>query len=165
MGTRLRKFALTAHVTSSVGWLGALVAFLALAIVGVSSLDLGKVRAVCVAMELVVSYVIVPSAFAALLTGLFSALGTPWGLFRHYWVVAKLLLTLLAIGVLLVQLKPITELALMAADPTSTLEVLHGAARRPLVHAAAGLVVLLVIQVLGVYKPRGLTRYGRARPA
>ena len=31
----LRKFALTTHVTSSVGWLGAVGAFLALAIAGV----------------------------------------------------------------------------------------------------------------------------------
>lgn len=36
---RLRKFALTAHITSSVGWLGAVVCFLALSIVGLASDD------------------------------------------------------------------------------------------------------------------------------
>jgi hypothetical protein len=35
----LRKFALTTHVTSSVGWLGAVSAFFALAIAGLSSQD------------------------------------------------------------------------------------------------------------------------------
>jgi hypothetical protein len=36
MTPRLRKFALTAHVTSSVGWLGAVAAFLALAVAGLT---------------------------------------------------------------------------------------------------------------------------------
>ena len=35
----LRKVALTTHVTSSVGWIGAVAAFLALAIAGVGSQD------------------------------------------------------------------------------------------------------------------------------
>jgi hypothetical protein len=36
---RLRKFALTAHVTTTVGWLGAVVVFLALAVIGLASQD------------------------------------------------------------------------------------------------------------------------------
>jgi hypothetical protein len=32
--------------------------------------------------------------------------------------------------------------------------------RRPLTHAAGGVVVWLVVQVLRVYTPRGMTRYG-----
>ena len=39
MAPSLRKLALTAHVTSSVGWLGAAAAFLAVAIVGLTSRD------------------------------------------------------------------------------------------------------------------------------
>jgi len=34
-----------------------------------------------------------------------------------------------------------------------------------LAHPAIGLVVLLVVQVLNVYKPRGMTRYGCRRQA
>ena len=47
----LRKFALTTHVTSSVGWLGAVGAFLALAIAGVGSEDAQIVRAAYLAMH------------------------------------------------------------------------------------------------------------------
>jgi hypothetical protein len=162
VAARIRKLALTAHVTSSVGWLGAVAAFLALATVGVTSRDLQKVRAVCLAMDLVVWNVILPMALASFVTGLISSLATSWGLFRHYWIVAKLLLTLAAIGVLLVQLKPIGELALIVADPTASLGHFREA-RRPMVHAMGGLVLLVVIQVLGIYKPRGLTRYGRCK--
>ena len=47
------------------------------------------------------NFVIVPLAIASLLTGVVQALATPWGLFRHYWVVIKLFLTVFATLVLL----------------------------------------------------------------
>ena len=87
MPPRLRKLALTAHITSSVGWMGAVTAFLALA---VASQDAQMARAAYLAMEVTAWWVIVPLAFASLLTGLVVSLGTPWGLFRHYWVLIKL---------------------------------------------------------------------------
>jgi ABC-type anion transport system duplicated permease subunit len=163
MTSPLRKLALTAHLTCALGWLGSVIAFLALAVAGVTNQDAQMVRAACLAMGLMVSYVIVPLAFASLLTGLVSALGTKWGLFRHYWVLIKFLLTIIAIIVLLKQLEPIRHMADAAADPTAFIAVLRGASRRPLIHAAGGVVVLLVVQVLGVYKPWGRTRYGRGK--
>jgi hypothetical protein len=50
-----RKFALTAHVTFSVGWLGAVAAFLALAIAGLTSPDAQMVQAAYLAMDLTTS--------------------------------------------------------------------------------------------------------------
>src|ERR1700730_18219028 len=99
----LRKFALTAHVTSSVGLLGSIAAFLALAVAGLTGQDAQMVRAAYPAMALIARFVIVPLTFASLLTGLIQSLGTPVGLFRHYWVLVKLLLTAFAAVVLLVQ--------------------------------------------------------------
>src|SRR5712664_2246197 len=100
----LRKLALTAHVTFSVGMLGSIAAFLALAVAGLASQDAQMVRADYLAMGLIARFVIVPLALAALLTGLIQSLGTPWGLFRHWWVLMKLLLTVFAIVVLLVKM-------------------------------------------------------------
>ena len=97
----LRKFALATHVTSSVGWVGAVAAFLALAIAGIGSQDAQIVRAAYLAMHLITWFVIVPLSFAALSTGIAQSLGTSWGLFEHYWVVTKLLLTVLATIILL----------------------------------------------------------------
>jgi hypothetical protein len=162
MTPRIRKVALTAHLTFSIGWIGAVAAFLPLAVVAVTGQDVQRVRAACLSMGWIVPYVVVPLAFAALLTGLVLSLGTRWGLFRHYWVLLKLLLTVVAAVVLLVQLQQIGQLAEAAADPTSSIAVLRGASRS-LVHAVGGLVVLLVVQVLGVYKPLGMTPYGRRR--
>jgi hypothetical protein len=79
-----RKLMLTAHITFSMGWLGAVAVFLALAITGLTSHDAPLVRAAYLAMGLSGWLVIVPSSFAALLTGVLQALGTPWGLFKHY---------------------------------------------------------------------------------
>src|ERR1700694_2239095 len=96
MTSGVRKFMLTTHVTSSVGWFGAVAAFLALAVVGVMSANGQTARSAYVAMETVTWMVIVPFSFAALITGIVQGLGTTWGLFRHQWVVAKLVLTVIA---------------------------------------------------------------------
>ena len=162
MTPRLRKFTLTAHVTSSVGWLGAVAAFLALAVAGLTSRDAQVVLSADLAMDLIAWFVIIPLCFASLLTGLVSSLGTPLGLFRHYWVLVKLLLTIPATIVLLVHMRPISLLAGVAAKTTLTLSSadLHGLRNLLVTAAGAALLVLLVTTTLSVYKPQGLTRYG-----
>jgi hypothetical protein len=155
----LRKLALLAHLTLGVGWIGAVGAFVALAVIGVKSTDDGSVRASFVAMNLIARWVIVPFAIGALISGLVSALGTRWGLFRHYWVLIKLVLTVVALNVLVVQLAPIQALATLAADASATVVGLADA-KRPLLHSVGGIAVLLIVQVLGIYKPKGMTRYG-----
>jgi hypothetical protein len=153
----LRKFALTVHLTSSVGWIGAVVAYLALGVAAVTSQDAQTVRAAWVAMEVTGWAVIVPLALAALLTGLVMSLGTPWGLFRHYWVVITLALTILATTVLLVHMPTVSALADLAREADGAdLGGLGG----DLLHAGGGLLVLLVVTALNVYKPPGLTPYG-----
>ncbi len=161
MTPRLRKVALTAHVASSVGWLGAIVAFLALAIVGLTSRDTQMVRAVYLAAEPISFFVIVPLALGSLLTGIVQSLGTTWGLFRHYWVLFKLLLSVLATIVLLMYTQTVSYFAGIAAEPGASL----GELRAPtfVLHSGGGLLVLLVTTVLAVYKPRGMTRYGQRK--
>jgi hypothetical protein len=153
----VRRFALTAHVVSSVGWLGAIGVFLALSIAGLTVEDARMVRAAYLAMDLTVWSALVPLAVASLLTGLVQALGTTWGLFRHYWVVAKLVLTVFATLVLLVYTGTISHMAGVAAD-SPQLDAVRNPS--PALHAAAAVLVLFLATVLAVYKPRGLTRYG-----
>ena len=121
------------------------------------------VRAAYLAMELTAWFVIVPLSFASLLTGLVQSLGTTWGLFRHYWVLAKLLLTVLATIVLLLQMESISYIAGVAAETTLSSADLREARISLVVHAGGGLLVLLVPMILSVYKPRGMTRYGRRK--
>ena len=157
------KLSLTTHVTSSVGWLGAVAGFLSLAIVGLTSQDAQMVRAAYLAMEVIGWRVIVPLSLASLVTGLVHALGTKWGLFRHYWVLIKLLIAILATVVLLVHMQPIGNMARVAAERTPMSADLRGLRIQLVADAGAALFVLLVATALSVYKPRGLTRYGRRK--
>lgn len=156
-----RKLLLTAHVVSSVGWIGAVVAYLALVVAALTSSDAQTVRAAILAMELVY-LALVPLALASLLTGVVQSLCTKWGLLRHYWVIFKLALTVLATVVLLANMSTVGSLADLAADAGGG--GLPGAEGQ-LLHAGVGLLVLLATTALAVYKPRGMTRRGRRKLA
>ncbi len=159
MGPGLRKLVLSIHLVVSVGWIGAVAAYAALDVGTVASNDPGILRAAYLGMDIIVRSVIVPLAIASLISGIVMSLGTRWGLFRHYWVVISLLLTVLATAVLLSKTRTVSALADIAADPSTTAEEL-AALSSTLVHSMGGMLVLGAVLVLNVYKPRGLTRYG-----
>lgn len=158
MSPVLRKVTLTAHVATSVGWFGAVLAYLALDVTATTGQDDATVRGAYAAMEVTVDYVVVPLAMASVLIGLLNAVGTRWGLLRHYWVLVKFALTVFAAAVLLVESRTVGHLADEAAsraDPTG----LPGT----LPHSVGGLLVLLLVLALSVFKPQGVTRYGWRR--
>ena len=148
----LRKLALTVHLTSSVGWIGAVLAYLALGVAAETSSDTQTVRAAWTAMELTGWWVIVPLAVAALLTGLVMSLGTKWGLFRHYWVLISLVVTLLCTVVLVLHMPTVSAMASLARNADGAdLRALGG----DLAHPGIGLVLLLLVTGLNIYKPAG----------
>jgi uncharacterized membrane protein len=164
MSPGLRKAALTAHVVSSIGWFGAVAAFLALAIAGMISQDRGLVRATYLVMGLVTWWVIVPLALLGLVTGIVSSLFTRWGLFRYYWVLMKLVITVLATLVLLVHSTGLINRLVAVAERSDVFGMdLFGARQEMVILSAAALVVVVVLTVLSVYKPRGLTPYGQRK--
>lgn len=141
----LRKFALTVHITFSVGWLGAVVAYLTVALACLVSQDALVVHSGYATMELIGWFVIVPLSLAALLTGLVQSLGTDWGLFRYYWILVKLVLTLGAVTILMLHMPAVRRGSGVQAE---------------VVHAGGGLLVLLATTTLSVYKPWGRTGRG-----
>lgn len=159
--TRIRQLALTAHVTSSVGWLGAVIAFLGLALVGITHSDAATVRAAYLVMEPAAWFVLVPLAIASLATGIVQGLLTRWGVFQHYWVVFKLLITVVATTVLLVYMETFSAMADVASDRTAPLSAVRSPS--PMLHAAAALVLLLAATALAIYKPPGVTPYGQRK--
>lgn len=163
MTPKLRKFALTTHLTFSVGLLGSIATFLALAIVGLTAQEAQLVRAAYLAMDLTTRLVIVPLALGSLATGLIQSLGTSWGLFRHYWVLAKFLLTAFATVILLIKVELIGYAAHLATETILPRADLRAVGRELMIHATGGLLVLLAPAVLSVYKPWGLTSYGRRK--
>src|SRR5262249_34372828 len=177
MRPRPPKFVLTAHVVSSVGWLGAAAAYVVLAVLVLTTRNLPVVVADTRVMEAVALFVIVPLGAASLITGIVQSLGTTWGLFRHYWVVFKLLMNVFALFLLVEYTKSLVGLAGRAAHPDlfgdvgfadhAGYPVSSGADLHMLqdpghiVHSAGGLAVLITATVLAVYKPRGMTRRGQ----
>ena len=156
----IRKVVLSAHVVASVGWFGAVAGFLALAISGLLSADLQIVRAAYVAMDITTRCAIVPLCFASLLTGIASSLATTWGLFRHYWVIAKLVLTALSTFFLMVHVGPIARLANAASTMALSGNDLRSDRINVIGAAAAAMLALVISTVLSLYKPRGMTRGG-----
>ncbi|MFL5972889.1 MAG: DUF2269 domain-containing protein [Gaiellaceae bacterium] len=148
-------------MSSSVGWLGAVFAFLGVALVGLTSDDADTARAAYVVMEPAAWMVLVPLAVASLLTGLIQSLGTPWGLFRHYWVIFKLVINVAAAVILIAYMQSLAAMAEVASDPGAELSDIRNPS--PVLHAAAALVLLLLATLLGVFKPQGMTRYGRRK--
>ncbi len=166
MTPTLRKLTLTAHVIFSIGWIGAVAAFLVLSIAGLTSQSPETVRGVYTSMDLISRFVIIPMCFAALATGIVDAFVTPWGLFRYYWVVVKFALTLIATFLLLMHQNAIARAAKWVAGVAATqlFAADFGPQKTELVQKSALAVVLLTgIAILGIYKPWGLTAYGRRK--
>jgi hypothetical protein len=154
----LRRITLAVHIIFSVGWIGAAAAYLALGLAAQLSSRGPLVRAAWLAMELTGWYVIVPLGCLALVTGLIMALGTPWGLVRHYWVLIAFGLTCLALAVLVLHMPSVTLTAKLAEQADDTTAARLGG---DVAHPGIGLFVLVFVAVLNIYKPRGLTGLGR----
>jgi hypothetical protein len=160
MPPALRKAALALHVIASVGWIGAAGAYLALGVAaGISHQPL-TVRAAWIGMELLGWLIVVPLGVSAFLTGVIMSLGTRWGLTRHYWVLIALVLTSLALIVLLLHMPSVTAAATVARHGSDPAVLQLGG---DILHPAGGLFVLVVVAVLNLYKPRGLTAHGQRR--
>lgn len=157
-----RKLALAVHLAVSVGWIGAVAAYTALDLAAYTSDDPQALRAAYIGMGWIAGSVIVPLALMSLATGLLVSLGTKWGLLQHWWVLISLLLTSFAAVVLMVEVGTINTHAAVAGRATTSDAELR-ALGSTLVHSVGGTLVLLVVLVLNVYKPPGLTPYGWRR--
>jgi hypothetical protein len=158
--TPIRKFTLTLHVISSVGWFGAVATFLALAVAGLTTEETQLASATYLAIEVIATFIIVPLCLTSLLTGIVQSLGTKWGLFRHYWVLIKLIITLLATILLLIHMRPIFLMSDIASGTVLAATDFRELRVQLVVDAGAALVALLITTVLSVYKPQGVTPYG-----
>jgi hypothetical protein len=159
MTPRLSKALLTSHITFSLGWLGAVAVFLALAITGLTSDDILLARASLIAMEISAWFVIVPFCLTSLFTGVIQASMSRWGLFKHYWVVVKLFLTVTSTALLLLHMKPISYLAGVATAPSFSNSQNSVQLIDLIVKAGAAILVLLFITAISVYKPWGKVQF------
>jgi hypothetical protein len=163
MTPRISKAVLTTHVTVSVGWVGTVAAFLALSIIALIGVE-STVRGCYLAMEIVSRFVILPFCLASLVTGLIQALGTHWGLTRHWWVLVKLILTVISTIILLLHMQPIAYLSEVATTDPSRLDGMRALRIRIIADAGAAILVLVAITTVSVYKPWGRVQVGISLP-
>ena len=142
------------------GWIGAAAGYLVLGVLAAMSEEPLTIRAAWIGMEVIGWQAVVPLGCLAFLTGLVMSLGTPWGLVRHYWVLFALVLTVLALTVLILHMPTVTAGAELARTVDDRAVIALGG---DVLHPALGLVVLIVVAVLNVYKPRGVTGFRRKR--
>ena len=119
MSPAVRRLALSVHLTCSVGWIGAVIAYIALGVAATRTASPDTVRAAWTAMEIIGWSVLVPLAIGSWATGVVMSLGTRWGLFRYYWVLFAFVLTTLASVILIVHMPDVSAVAaaVRAADP------------------------------------------------
>lgn len=160
-----RRLMLTIHVTSSVAWIGGVAAFLTLAVAGAVSDDAAVAAAASIGMSLVGWWVIVPLSLVSAMSGFVQSIGTSWGVVRHYWILIKVAITLPSVGLLFLHMGPADRLAAMAREMPLSIDTTEGLWGQLMLEAGAAMAVLVVATVLSLYKPRGLTPFGRRRLA
>ena len=156
-----RKAMLLVHILSSAGWIGAVAAFLVLAIASLYGSRTLPIGGVYLAMELIADWLILPLAFLSLITGVLQALSTSWGLFRHYWVLFKLLINVLSLPILLLHMQIIHRVAAVAITGNFNSSGVKADRRQLVVAGSAALLALMIAMFLSVFKPKGVTGYGR----
>ncbi|BCJ73516.1 hypothetical protein CS0771_30600 [Catellatospora sp. IY07-71] len=149
-----RRFLLTAHVVTSVGWLGVAYALLVMALSAQAADDAGTRAATYSLMLSFDTAAMLPLGLAALVTGVILGLGTHWGVLRHWWVAVKLVLNVAVLVVPMLTRHP----ALVDAVDTARAGLLTAPDGRVLDGSIASVIVLTAATVLSVYKPWGKTR-------
>jgi hypothetical protein len=152
----VRRATVVVHVAVSVGWLGLTVGLLALGITGFTTGSPGMAAVAYRAMKIFGDWLVLPVALLSLLSGLVLALGTPWGLARHHWVLTKFWLTLITTLLSVFSLRPgIDHLAAEAAAGTPTTDI------NLVIAPSVATATYLFITAISVLKPWGPTRRGR----
>lgn len=94
MERRVRQVWMVLHIISSIGWLGIILAAIALSVAGMNTDDLDRVNSLYVAMEVLATAFFLPGTLLLVLTGVVLGLGTKWGLVKWWWVAVKLVIGL-----------------------------------------------------------------------
>jgi hypothetical protein len=95
MAKRARTLLVWLHVVTSVGWLSQAAALLALLLYGMNTGDVSAFRMARVLDHHVLAWMGAASAFS----GMMLSATTPWGFFRHWWVLSKFVITIVQLYV------------------------------------------------------------------
>ena len=140
-------------VVAGVGWLGLHAVLVLLTATGLATGSDATMRAVYVTGGMV-GELVFPFAGISLVSGLVLSLGTAWGLVRHWWVLAKLVINVVMLAV---SGAVLSRFLAQAADRARDGAEVGDLGTRVVIGSCAGLVLLVVATALSVYRPRGRT--------
>jgi hypothetical protein len=155
-----RRLLITLHVALSVGWLGASMVMLTLAITARASQSGGPARSAYWAMHLLADVLLIPLSLSVLLIGLAVAATSPWGLLRHRWVLVKLIATCAAVTLSLLALPVMTGIAYRDAT-WHALGAERDAGTRLVIASSISVALYLSLTTISILKPWGPTARGR----
>lgn len=155
-----RRVLVTLHVALSVGWLGASMVMLTLAVAARTGQPAEQTRGVYWAMHLVADVLLIPLSLSVLLIGVLVAVTSPWGLLRYWWVTIKLIATCAAVTLSLLALPALTSVAYRDAI-RHAMAAEHSAGNRLIIAGSVSVVLYLSLTAVSVLKPWGRTARGR----
>ena len=150
---------MTLHIALAVGWLGASMVMLTLAVAARASQSAEQARGGYWAMQLVADVLLIPLSLSVLLTGILVAVTSPWGLLRYWWVTIKLIATCAAVTLSLLALPALTRVAYRDAL-RHVIPAEHSAGSRLIIAASVSVVLYLSLTAVSVLKPWGRTGRG-----
>lgn len=156
----MRQVWMVLHIISSIGWLGTILACIALSAASLTTDDLGRISALYTAMEVLADVFFLPGTALLVVTGVLLGLGTKWGLVKWWWVLVKLIvgLALFAAGAFNLRFAVYN-----AADKAGGLQPLESSVDVSLFGMLGVMAVLgIFAALLSVLKPWGRTKWGRA---
>jgi uncharacterized membrane protein len=163
----LRKALLVLHIVTAVSWMGVDIALFILLMTARTTDDPALVVSGFQAIRMIVPAAVPPLSLGILVTGILLGLGTRWGLLRHWWVLVKLLLSLVMTFLVFFSLVPaVNSMAVglpgdMSAD---AMRASLGALPTMLLFPpVVSFLMLGTAAILSVFKPWQRTPWSRER--
>lgn len=165
MTSPVRKSVMVLHTVAGIGWMGVDIALLALLITARTTDDPALVVSGFNAIGIVVPVAVPPLSLLILLTGILQGLGTPWGLVRYWWVLVKLVLSLVMTVLVFLSLLPGIREMTVLADTTMSADALRaslGSLPNTLMFPPiVSFLMLGTAAILSIFKPWGRTPWSR----
>jgi hypothetical protein len=165
LSRRPRQALLAVHVITSAAWLGIAVMFVALSVLALRAANVRDAQTIYETMAFFDQTMLPIANMAATTTGFALGVTTKWGIVRHWWVVIKVVISFAVLGIAFgflhdalersaSQAADLAAVGGTVADITSSGQVVLGG-------FVLALVSLVGAMLLSLYKPRGVTPWGR----
>jgi hypothetical protein len=162
-----RKAVMVLHAICGIGWMGVDIAVFVLLMTARTTNDPALAISGFNAIRMIVPIAVPPLSLGILVTGLMLGLGTRWGLLRYWWVLIKLILSLIMTVLVFVSLVPgVTSIAVLSATNLSANAVRASLGSLPnqlMFPPIVSFLMLGVAAVLSIFRPWRRTPWSRWR--